>query len=268
MKRFKKISLWLLGVFAGLYIILCVGMYFFQEKLLFHPPKLDPAFKFTYENSFEELYIAAGDEKKLNGLLFKADSAKGLIFYLHGNGGALNTWGNAAKNYVKLGYDVFILDYRGFGKSEGEIYSEEQFYSDVQTAYNELKKKYNEKDIAIIGYSIGTSSAAMLASCNNPKILILQAPYYSMIDMMHHTYPFVPDFVLKYKFETFKFVEKCKMPVYIFHGDADETIYYGSSVRLKEHFKPSDKLFTLQGKGHRKMNEDETYLQELARVLK
>lgn len=267
MKRLKKILFWFLGITAGLYVLLCVLMYFYQEKLLFHPPKLDTAFKFDYKSSFEELSIPASDGKKLNGLLFKADSSKGLIFYLHGNGGALNTWGNAAKNYIKMGYDIFILDYRGYGKSEGEIESEEQFYTDVQAAYNELKKRYSEDKIVVVGYSIGTGVASQLASGNNPKLLILQAPYYSMVDMMHHTYPFVPDLLLKYRFETFEFVKKCKMPVYIFHGDADEIIYYGSSLKLKEHFKSADKLFTLPGKGHRGMNDDEIYLSELAKAL-
>ncbi len=267
MRILKKILLWTLSISAGLYLVLCLVMYSFQEMLIFHPPKLDAGFKFTYKNSFEELTIPAGDGKKLSGLLFKADSAKGLIFYLHGNGGALNTWGNAADNYLALGYDVFILDYRGYGKSQGEIESEDQFYSDVQVAYDEMKKRYDEKRIIVIGYSIGTGSAAMLSSKNSPKLLVLQAPYYSLIDMMHHTYPFVPDLLLKYKFETYNFIQKVKAPVLVFHGDADEIIYYGSSVKLKEHFKSADKLITIPGFGHSGMNKNEFYLAELAKVL-
>jgi uncharacterized protein len=267
MKIVKKIGLWLLAIAAILYLGICALMYFNQEKLIFHPTKLPADFKFEYKQAFTELSIEEEDGVKLNGLLFKADSSKGLIFYLHGNAGALNTWGKAAKNYTKLGYDIFILDYRGFGKSEGNISSEKQFFTDVQQAYNELKKKYPENKIIILGYSIGTGPAAMLASTNHPKLLILQAPYYSLIDMMQHTYSFVPEFLLKYKFQTNEFVKNTKSPVYIFHGDADEVIYYGSSIKLKENFKPGDKLFTLPGKGHNRMNDDTTYLSELSRIL-
>ena len=242
-------------------------MYFNQEKLIFHPTKLPSDFKFNYKQSFAELTIKEEDGVKLSGLLFRADSSKGLIFYLHGNAGALNTWGNAAKNYTKLGYDMFILDYRGFGKSEGEISSEKQFFSDVQQAYNELKKTYPENKIIIVGYSIGTGPAAMLASTNQPKLLILQAPYYSLLDMMQHTYSFVPEFLLKYKFQTNEFLKNTKSQVYIFHGDADEVIYYGSSIKLKESFKPGDKLVTLPGKGHNKMNDDPIYLSDLKSIL-
>lgn len=268
MKIIKKIAFWFLGIALFLYIILCAGMYFIQESLVFHPKKLEASFKYDYSAPYEELFIPVSDDKKINGLLFKADSAKGLVFYLHGNAGALDTWGGAYENYVKSGYDFFILDYRGFGKSEGEIYGQEHFYQDIQSAYNELKKRYSEDKITIIGYSIGTGPAAMLASTNNPKRLILQAPYYSIIDMMHHTYPFIPDFLLKYKFKTFEFLQKVKAPVTIFHGDADEIIYYGSSLKLKEHFKKGDTLITIPGFGHNGMNKNEVYLSGLANILK
>ena len=99
------------------------------------------------------------------------------MFYLHGNAGALDTWGDIAKVYTSLGYDIFILDYRGFGKSEGSIYSEEQFYKDVQAAYDVMRKEYPENKIVVEGYSIGTGPATILAATNHPKLLLLQAPY-------------------------------------------------------------------------------------------
>jgi uncharacterized protein len=74
----------------------------------------------------------------LNGLLFKADSSKGVIFYLHGNAGNIGSWGNVATTYTKLNYDVFIIDYRGYGKSEGKINGQEQLFNDNEAAYNAL----------------------------------------------------------------------------------------------------------------------------------
>lgn len=79
----------------------------------------------------------------------------------------------------------------------------------------------------------------MLASANRPKLLLLQAPYYSLGDLMHTLYPIVPVFLLKYKFETFRFVEKTEAPVVLFHGNQDEIIYPGSSEKLKAHLKPT-----------------------------
>ena len=139
-----------------LYVTSCVILYFYQEKLLFFPEKLENDYQFQFHNTFEEINTEVTDGRLLNGLLFKADTTKGLIFYLHGNAGSLANWGDVTKTYTDLNYDVFILDYRGYGKSEGEIKSQDEIFQDNQVIYNALKKKYNEEQITILGYSIGT----------------------------------------------------------------------------------------------------------------
>jgi len=242
-------------------------MYFFQEKLLFFPQKLSKDFQFNFSQKIEEVNIKTKDNINLNGLLFKANNSKCLIFYLHGNAGSINSWGNVSQAYTDLNYDVFLLDYRGYGKSEGSISSEEQFFQDIQDAYDELRKRYAENKIIVLGYSIGTGPAAKIASSNNPRLLILQAPYYSLTDMMHHNYPVIPSLILKYKFETNEYVRKCKMPIVDFHGDIDEVIYFGSSLKLKELFKKSDTLITLKDQIHNGITDNPLYRKELQRIL-
>jgi pimeloyl-ACP methyl ester carboxylesterase len=179
----------------------------------------------------------------------------------------LNTWGGAAKRYTELKYDVFMLDYRGYGKSEGSIHGQTQFHDDIQIAYDEMKKTYKETNIAVLGYSIGTGPAAYLASTNHPRLLILQAPYYSVTDMMRHTYPVIPTFLLGYKFDTYQSLKKCKMPIVIFHGDQDEVIYYNSSVKLKEFLKRTDTLITLHGQGHNGITDNPQYIDAISKIL-
>ncbi|HTE12895.1 MAG TPA: alpha/beta fold hydrolase [Chitinophagaceae bacterium] len=262
-----KTALNIVKITAIVCFCLCILLYFVQEKLIFFPEKLAATYKFKFDQGFEELYFKATDNTVLNGVLFKADSSRGLIFYLHGNAGSLASWGQIAKTYTDLHYDLFMLDYRGYGKSEGSISNEKQFYEDVQLAYDSLKNRYNEKDITILGYSIGTGAAAKLAAANHPRLLILQAPYFSLIDMMKYRFRFIPSFILKYKFETNIFLSACKMPVVIFHGDKDEVIYYGSSLKLKKLFKTTDTLITLSGEGHNGMSDNPAYLTELQKKL-
>ena len=100
------------------YFLLCLTLFFLQEKLIFFPEKLPKHFKFKFDGNFEELTIETKDHALLNGVLFKAENSKGLIFYLHGNAGSINSWGEVFKTYTDLQYDVFLLDYRGYGKSE------------------------------------------------------------------------------------------------------------------------------------------------------
>lgn len=251
-----------------MYIILCTLMYFLQEKMIFHPEKLAADYKYDFKQNFKEWNVKTENDDFLNGILFKADSAKGIVFYLHGNAGSLASWGNVAKIYTDKNYDCYMIDYPGFGKSSGKIKSQDQLFNGIQAAYDSLKLHYAENNIIVLGYSIGTGPAAKIASINNPKLLILQAPYYSLTDMMRQNYPFVPTFLLKYKLETNEFVKACKAPIVIFHGDKDEVIDYNASVRLKELFKANDKLITLPGQTHNGMGKNPEYLVELEKLLK
>ncbi len=252
---------------ALIYLLICVFVYFRQEKLIFKPTQLPANHQFKFKNKFEELFIKSSDGKLLNGLLFKIEQPKGLIFYLHGNIGSLDSWGEVPKNYINLGYDIFIYDYRSYGKSEGQIKSQQQLFDDNQILYNEMKKIYSENSITILGHSLGSGMAAKLASENQPKSLILITPYYSMSNMVKSLYPYLPVFLLKYKLETYKFLKKCKMPVIIFHGDKDDLVPYDHSVRLMDVLKSDDRLITLKNQDHYRINDSEDYRNALKEVL-
>ena len=252
----------------GLLCLVALLLYFNQERLIFFPQKLPANHQFSFDSHYEEITVTTSDNKKLHAVLFRTDSAaKGVIFYLHGNAGAIDSWGELAGFYNSLHYDVMMPDYRGYGKSQGSINSQKQFFDDIAIFYSVLKKKYSEDKIVVLGYSIGTGAAAYIASTNHPVLLILQAPYYTLPDLVKHIYPVVPFFLLKYKFETAEYIKKCKMPVVIFHGDQDEVIYYGSSLKLKEHLKPSDTLITLKNQSHNGITENYDYQDNIRRIL-
>lgn len=193
----KKIVIKILIALAALYLLACVIGYFFQEKLLFFPEKLEETYQFEFDAEYEEINISSYDDTKLNALLFKADSAKGLIFYLHGNGKSQRTYNNRVNSFLELGYDFFIWDYRGYGKSEGRIKSEKQLTRDAQVVYNEILKKYNEKNIIVFGYSLGACMAVKIAAENHPQKLILLGPCYSMTDEFLKRTHLFPKFLKK-----------------------------------------------------------------------
>jgi pimeloyl-ACP methyl ester carboxylesterase len=262
-----NIPLKIVVILSIVYILVCLLLFFFQERLIFFPEKLDSHYKFNFDQKFEEINLRTKDQKLLHGLLFSSDTSKGLIFYLHGNAGSLKSWGEAAKTYTDLEYDVFIVDYRGFGKSEGSITGQDQLYQDLQMAYDLMKSKYSEDKIIVLGYSVGTGPAAKIASTNKPRLLILQAPYYSMKDIMRKVYPIIPTFILKYTFETNQYLKNCNMPIVIFHGNQDEVIYYNSSIKLKEIIKKTDTLITLEGQSHNGMTDNPEYQTEIRKIL-
>ncbi len=267
MKNIKFLFITFASIFGLIYLLFISYIYFNQVDMVFRSTKLAVDYKFEFQQNFEEINIPSFDGKKLNGLLFKVENSKGLIFYLHGNAGTLDTWGNIAPKYTNLGYDIFILDYRSFGKSEGKIKSEEQIYKDVSAAYKHLLTKYKENEIIITGYSIGTGPAAYLAAENNPKALILQAPYYNFLKFSSSRVPFFPDYLKKFKFETNVYITKIEAPIYIFHGKEDQLIGYENSVRLSKLLKPTDHFYSLENQDHIGINENQDFLKELEIIL-
>ncbi|QBA23342.1 alpha/beta fold hydrolase [Chryseobacterium indologenes] len=263
----KKLLLGILAFFLAVYVILCIGLYFYQEKIIFYPEKLTENYKFKFDNDFEEVTIRTKDNKNLNAVLFKAQNPKGVIFYLHGNGGSIKGWGEVAPLYRSMNYDTFILDYRGYGKSEDKINSKDQLFSDVENAYQELLKRYPENRIIILGYSVGTGLAAKLASEHHAKLLILQAPYYSIEDEMSQKFSFLPRFLLKYNFETSKYLKAVASPVVIFHGNKDEVINYKASLKLKNNFKKGDSLIILKDQYHNGITDNLDYQKAMKIIL-
>jgi len=257
---------------GALYIIFCVALYFFQEKLIFHPVKLASDYTFDFERDFEEVKMLTADNVKLHALWFKSKNPQGAVLFFHGNGGCVRGWGLNAGKFIDSQYDVFIMDYRGYGKSGGIIPTEAQFYQDAQLAYDELKKKYAENNIVVLGHSLGSAPATKIAADNHPQRLILKAPLYSLKDVVKNNpnamlTKLIPTFLLKYDFPNYKYLAECEAPVTIFHGDNDRVIYNGSSVKLKKYFKPSDTLITLSGVGHNTISRDPVYREQLKELL-
>ncbi len=260
--RLKKLMIWLTGIILGIILLIGIGLYFGQEKLIFFPHKLSKDYVFQFGPHTEEITIDAEDGAQLHGLLFKTPEPKGLIFFLHGNGSSVAHWGEIAPIYNKLGYDLFLFDYRGYGKSEGEISNQNQFFADAQKAYEKLTLRYPEDKTIVFGNSLGTCVATKITAENSPKALVLQAPYYSLTDLVGKLHPYAPPFLLKYKFTTHAYMEQVKAPTLIFHGREDQLIYPASSQKLGKH-NPEAKIILLDHQGHNGINYNEQYFREL-----
>lgn len=237
------------------------------EQQFFPGSKFQGEFHFEFSNPFTEFNFQTKDGYNLNGLRFKARLTNGVIFYLHGSNGGLDVWGKIAPFYTNLNYDIFILDYRGYGKSESKVSSESQLNEDVQMVYDNLRKIYRESMIIVVGQSMGTGPAAILTANNNPKALVLQAPYYSLSDWISNVAPGTDSSNMNFQFNTFEFLQKIKVPVTIFHGDADEAIYPGSSEKLSRFLKKGDQLFLLKGEGHTNFTSNTEYLEKMKTIL-
>jgi pimeloyl-ACP methyl ester carboxylesterase len=253
----------ILGV-AGLYFGILVLLYWQQERLLFLPTRLPAEHRFTVPGVVERTVPVDG--ATLSALHFRQPDAKGVVFFLHGNGGSLQEWLTSTDFYRRTQFDLFIIDYRGYGKSTGRIESEAQLHADVRAAWDLIAPEYAGRKHVIYGRSLGTGLATNLATEVKADLLVLVSPYSSLRDAARDHYPWVPGAVLRYPMRTDQWLPKVTMPVLIMHGDRDSVIGIEHAERLAA-LKPEAQFVRLKDVAHNDVQMAREYLDRLAERL-
>ncbi len=253
--------LWLLGNFFTLII---------QESFIFRPKKLSTQYQYNFGEPYEELFIKSKQNGKINALWFKVDdkvSDKGIILFFHGNAGNLERWGHLFHYYKSYGYDFFLYDYRGFGKSSGKP-SESLLYEDAKNVYKRIIEHYPADKIILYGRSLGCAFALQLASVVPVQRLILETPFSGIRNLFHAYYPFLPPvFFFKYRFPNYLHLNNTDVPVLIFQGTADKIVPYACAAKLKPYLKTNDEFITIEGGGHSNLMFYDIYRQKLEKWL-
>ncbi len=250
----------LLSVLA-VYIAISIALYYLQDYMLFKPEKLPIDFQFDYDNQETKEYnLETRDGATINGLrFFPKGESRGVVLYLKGNSKSIKGWGKFAVDFTRLGYNVLMVDYRGFGKSTGKR-SQKAIKRDLQLVYDKVKEQTTEDRIILYGRSLGSGFAAKLASMNHPKMLVLDAPYYSLTKVTARYMPFMPlSLLMKYPLPTYKWLKYVQCPIHIIHGTQDKLIPFKTSIKLSKVNPTLTKLHTVIGGGHKNLNNFESY---------
>lgn len=263
-RKLKVVSAFLIVI----YVLAGTSLYFNQEKILFLSRVLPNDYNFKFSYPFEEIFLET-DGGIINMIHFKIKDPKGVILYFNGNSRNLASWGRRAQFLVEKQYDVLVMDYRTFGKSKGEL-SETAFYSDAQYGFNYLKERYEEKNISVYGRSLGTGIAVYIASNNMPKQLVLETPYYSIVDVGQSRFPMFPvNWLLKYKFQSYKYIQQVTCPITIFHGTDDDVVPYTSAEKLFDvASKENSEFITIDGGRHNNLRRFDIYQQKIEQIFK
>lgn len=248
---------------------------YFQEKVVFLPVILPHDHTYDFENDFEEYLWDTPFDGKINALHFRIKNPKGVIAYFHGNADNLHRWGKIAVEFTKFGYDVLVMDYRGYGKSSGPR-NEEYLYSDAQFFYDFAKENYGENKIIVYGRSLGGAFATKIAGENQPKMVILEATFYNLQDIVNRWLPGkVTDKVspkMTYHFLSNQNILKVKVPLYHFHGTKDSVVPLKSGKKLfevfeKEHPKIAKKFIEIKGGTHEDLIKYDEFIEEMKKIL-
>ncbi|MDH5655311.1 MAG: lysophospholipase [Spirochaetia bacterium] len=251
---------------AVLVALLLYAMFNIQEKLMFYPEKLSEDFQFTFPWEFEEISFQ-NHGVNLHALFFPVKNPRGCIIYFHGNAGSLRSWGYAADDFIRRGFNFFILDFRGYGKSGGSISGEQMLHDDAELFYNEAVKRCSGQKIIIYGRSIGSGVASSLALRHTPDLLVLETPYSSLPDLAVHHFPFFPKALVKYQLNVKEDVKKLQCPVALIHGTYDSVIPHSMSLEIFQKDQKNQKLFIIEGGGHNNLTEFSEFQKALDLIL-
>ncbi|MEM9934145.1 MAG: alpha/beta fold hydrolase [Bacteroidota bacterium] len=252
---------------GGAYLLLALFFFFFQHLFFFRPEILPSGFSYNYPFDFEEHTFQMEDGGIINSIFFKVPNSRGVIYYLKGNSRSIKGWGKFAKDFLGNGYDFFMLDYRGFGKSTGKR-KEHILYNDAQHLYKWLSEQYDESQIVVYGRSLGSGIAARVASWNRPAMLILDSPYYSFKYNINRYLFFLPlRWLLRYQIRTDQFLKSIKTEVHILHGDKDWLIPFSQSKKLVQINPDQILLHVIPGAGHNNLPDFADYHEKLYELM-
>lgn len=265
----KKIFNWI-KIIIIIYCVIGITLYYLQDKILFHPKILttDHVFKFT--EPFQELSIPVNEKDTISMIKFfpKDSLRRGLVVYYHGNKENLEHYAGCVNNFTSKGYEVWMEDYPGYGKSRGER-TEEKLYAQAVQVMKMAGGKYHSDSIIIYGRSLGTGIAAYVASLTTCKELILETPYYSIPDLFNSfSFIYPSGYMSEYKIPTWKYLQDVQEPITIFHGDNDWIIPYRCAVKLKKVLKPTDKFICITGGSHNDLNNFPQFHDSLDSLLR
>lgn len=256
-----------------LYAVIGIAVYYLQDYFLFHPEPLTKTKPYSFEQPFTELNIPMEEGVNMNLVRFLpgADSNKpaaGAVLYFHGNKKNISHYAKYASNFTSRGFEVWMPDYPGFGKSTGTL-TEEQLHEFARQTYKLARSRYSADSIFIYGKSLGTGIATRLATESATKTLILETPYYSISSLFSRYLPIYPvNRMIKMKFPTYQYIRQVRAPVLILQGTDDGVVPYSNASRLKKHLKPEDRFITIENGSHNDLTNFPLYKQVIDSVFK
>ncbi len=267
MHRLKKAVISLTPVLLFSYIGVCAYFYVIQEAIIFHPSVLHEDASYNYTFPFEERWFEPEEDVRIQAVHAFADSSQGLVIYFHGNHGNNRTRADKYELFLNNGYDVLYPDYRGYGKSRGELDDQEDLVGDMKFVFKQMAKEYNMEEIVLVGYSLGSGVAAQVAADFDPQALVLWTPFYSLLDMKEAQFPFLPDFLVQYPMRTDLALQKIEEPVHIFYAGEDEVLPIERSTKLNKFLKEGDSFTIIEGQGHGWIYQNRELVREMDMIL-
>lgn len=235
----------LLLVMSGLLLLL-------EKRLIYFPMRAHDVTPAELGLEHEELALRTEDGVKLHGWFLPVPGSRFSVLVFHGNAGNVShRLDRALLMQSRLKTDVLLLDYRGFGRSEGSP-DEQGTYSDARAAYRWLVARgVPPERIVLFGESLGSAVAMQLALEVEARALVLESPFASVPEMARAVYPFLPLWpFVRTRYDNLAKAEKLRMPLLVLHGDKDEVVPFAQGRRVFDKAPEPKTFFAIPGASH------------------
>ncbi len=255
---------------------LVYGLRWLEYFTTFHPVRVGPGQIWTPPSGGENVWFKTADGYRLNGWFFESRTqpSTATVIFFHGNSGNIFNVGWLGQWFAERGFNVLLVDYRGYGASEGEQGSEWDLYSDGDAAIAFVVK---EKDvppakIVLYGTSLGTTVVADVGSRRQVGALIIESGLSSASSLAVHRFSWLPQtlhFLGRNGFESARKLQKVRAPVLIVHGDPDPVIPVSEGRLLFEAANEPKRLLIFYGAGHNVFGSlGDPYLEQVVEFIR
>ena len=212
-------------IYAVIGLLLLNGLMYFQQKhMIFYPMSKLYQTPAQWDLDYEDVTLQTADNVQLHGWYVPHQQSENVLLFFHGNAGNISHRRESIELFHRLGLNVFIIDYRGYGQSEGSP-SEQGLYRDATAAWRYLteEKGFDPDDVVIFGRSLGGAAAAKLASRVQARGLILESTMSSARDFARAVFKILSRLVvMRYDFNIAQYIQHVNYPVLVLHSPEDE----------------------------------------------
>ena len=231
-----KFVAYLIVLAAVAYMVFGAALYALQGYMVYAPDRPLTRTPASIGLAFDDIEFMAADGAELHGWWIPRADPAGTVLFCHGNAGNVSHLIPRIESFNRLGLNVFVFDYRGFGRSGGSP-SEAGTYMDAEAAWHHLVTEASipAESILVCGFSLGGPMAAHIASQFEPRGLTLEATFTSIPDLAADLYPMFPARKLaRFRYSTIESLKRAQCPTLVVHGPQDDLIPFAHGRRLFE----------------------------------
>lgn len=243
-----------IGLLVIAYLVVVALAWAFQDRLLYLPTVPGREIDITPADrgwQYEEVWLESSGDHRIHGWWLPVADARGAVVFFHGNAGNISHRMETLALFRSLDLSVLIVDYQGFGQSEGRP-SEAATEADARAAWAHLtgERGLAPEEILVAGRSLGSAVAAELAQAREPAGLLLESTFTSLPELAQQVYPFMPArWLTRYDYATRAHVRSLSAPVLVIHSRDDEIIPFSQGEAVYQAVAGPARLLELSG-GH------------------